>query len=383
MLVAEFGIEALVALSPSGLPRVGAIGVNGFVFAFAFGITTLIGLMVGLVPALTASRVDLVTGIRQGSRRTAGGRQLRRRTLVDSEVALAIILLVSAGLLFRSLGRLFAVAPGFDAPHLLTMQVQYNGHRYDDDSARRRFLAQSLEAVRRVPGVAAAAFTSQLPLSGDQYGVYGTQFEDGNGYDVFRYAMTPGYCQTMGIGLRRGRLLDEHDTAGAPRAVMINESLARRQFPGGDPIGRRVHLGPLNGPWYTVVGVVGDVKQGSLAESQADAAYITPEQSWFADDAMSLVVRAPGDVTALAPAIKSAIWSVDKDQPIVRVTSMDALLAASESRQRFAMVVFEAFALVALVLAATGIYGILSGNVTERMREIGVRAALAHRAATS
>ena len=220
-------------------------------------------------------------------------------------------------------------------------------------------------------------------LSGDQYGVYGTQFEDGNGYDVFRYAMTPGYCQTMGIGLRRGRLLDEHDTAGAPRAVMINESLARRQFPGGDPIGRRVHLGPLNGPWYSVVGVVGDVKQGSLAESQADAAYITPEQSWFADDAMSLVVRAPGDVTALAPAIKSAIWSVDKDQPIVRVTSMDALLAASESRQRFAMVVFEAFALVALVLAATGIYGILSGNVTERMREIGVRAALAHRAATS
>jgi putative ABC transport system permease protein len=172
-------------------------------------------------------------------------------------------------------------------------------------------------------GRSAAAFTSLLPLSGDQYGVYGTQFEDGNGYDVFRYVMTPGYCQTMGIALRRGRLLDEHDTSGAPPAVLIGESLAKRQFPGQDPIGRRVHVGPLNRPWYTIVGVVGDVKQGSLADSQADAVYITPAQSWFADDAMSLVVRARDDVTALAPAIKNAIWSVDKDQPIVRVATMD------------------------------------------------------------
>jgi putative ABC transport system permease protein len=292
MVVAELGVEALVALSPAGLPRVGAIAVNGAVFAFAFGVTTLAGLLVGLIPALYASRGDLVAGIQQGSRRTAGGRQWTRRALVVSEVALAIVLLVSAGFLFRSLDRLFAVAPGFDAAHLLTMQVQYNGHRYDDGRVRRRFLAQALEAARRVPGVAAAAFTSLLPLSGDQYGVYGTQFEDGNGYDVFRYVMTPGYCQTMGIALRRGRLLDEHDTAGAPPAALIGESLAKRQFPGQDPIGRRVHVGPLNRPWYTIVGVVGDVKQGSLADSQADAVYITPAQSWFADDAMSLVVRA-------------------------------------------------------------------------------------------
>jgi putative ABC transport system permease protein len=158
--------------------------------------------------------------------------------------------------------------------------------------------------------------------------------------------------------------------------VLISESLARRKFPGQDPIGQRVHIGPTNRPWFTVVGVVGDVKQMSLAVSQSDAAYITATQWHFADNAMSLVVRARSDAAALTRDIRSAIWSVDKDQPILRVTTMDDLLAALAAERRFSLILFEAFGLVSLVLAATGIYGVLSGGVTERTREIGVRLAL-------
>ncbi|HEX3868564.1 MAG TPA: ABC transporter permease [Gemmatimonadaceae bacterium] len=379
MAVAVLGVRALVLISPPGLPRVDAIRVNGAVLAFGVVLTTALGVLVGVIPALAASANDPRSGLQQATQRVTRGHQRTRQALVVGEVSLALVLLVGAGLLLRSLERLFAIAPGFDPRQVVSMQIQASDARFADSAVTNVYFKNVLDAVRRVPGVRVAGLTSQLPLSGDLDG-YGASIDTDRDKreksGVLRYAVSPGYLETLRIPLVRGRVFDTSDDAGAPLVALISESMARSRFATTDPIGRRVQVGGDDAPWLTIVGVVGDVKQRSLASDETEAVYMPTTQWPYTDRVLSLVVRAQGNPAALTAAVRGAVWSVDRNEPIVRAATMDNVVASTASDRHFTFVLFESFALVALVLAATGIFGVLSGSVAERMREIGVRAAL-------
>jgi putative ABC transport system permease protein len=379
LLVAQLGIKALVAITPGGLLRVESIHIDHAVFIFGIAITVLVAIVVGIVPAWRATRVQLQQSLQHASFRIGGGHQLMRRSLVVAEVSLALVLLVTAGLLLRSLERLLAIPPGFDSAQVLTVEIQVSGNRFQDAEVTHQYFDSVVDATRRVAVVESVGLTSQLPLNGkiDSYGVTFESDEADRGFNSYRYAVNPDYFRSMRIPLRTGRLLTENDTKTSPPVALISESLAKSRFPGQDPIGKRFHAGPMRESWITVVGVVGDVKQLSLSLNQTDAFYMTPAQwSSWADRDMSLTIRTHGDPAALVPTIRDAIWSVDKDQPIVRVATMTDLVAASAAERRFLLKLFELFGIIALVLAATGIYAVISATVVERTREFGIMSAL-------